>query len=282
QSVSLALFGESHGPLIGAVLDGMAPGIEVDEARIAESLRRRRPSGAVSTSRREADEFRIVSGVMNGRTTGTPITILIPNSDVDSSVYAQGPVRPGHADYAAFEKYHGYEDWRGGGHFSGRITAALVAAGAIAESALLGRGIKIGTHIAECACVRDVPFSDDAEGDIDRLRAQTFPVLCRERGEEMQRAVEAAAAEGDSVGGILETCVTGVPAGVGEPWFDTVEGLISHALFSIPSVKGVEFGQGFAFSRMRGSLSNDPFRIKDGRIVTSSNNSGGINGGITN
>ena len=162
QSVCVTLFGESHGPEIGAVLDGLAPGIPVDEAYIAEQLRLRRPAGRISTARQEADPFRIVSGVFEGRTTGTPITLLIPNGDTRSGDYARGPARPGHADYTAWVKYHGFEDYRGGGHFSGRITAALVAAGAIARLALSGRGITLGSRIARCAGVADAEWTDPA------------------------------------------------------------------------------------------------------------------------
>ena len=281
-SVRVTLFGESHGAEIGAVLDGLAPGIRVDEAYIAGKLALRRPAGRISTARREADPFRIVSGVFEGRTTGTPIAILIPNGDTRSGDYARGPARPGHADYTAFAKYHGFEDYRGGGHFSGRITAALVAAGAVCQQALEAKGIRIGTHIARCAGIADAGFSADPEQDLKRLCEMPFAVLDGQKGEEMQRAIEAAGAEGDSVGGVLETMITGIPAGVGEPWFDSLEGVLAHGLFSIPGVKGVEFGDGFGLSEMRGSGSNDAFEIRDGRVVTATNHNGGINGGISN
>ena len=281
-SVRVTLFGESHGAEIGAVLDGLAPGIRVDEAYIAGKLALRRPTGRISTARREADPFRIVSGVFEGRTTGTPIAILIPNGDTRSGDYARGPARPGHADYTAFAKYHGFEDYRGGGHFSGRITAALVAAGAVCQQALEAKGIRIGTHIARCAGIADAGFSADPEQDLKRLGEMPFAVLDGQKGEEMRRAIEAAGAEGDSVGGVLETMITGIPAGVGEPWFDSLEGVLAHGLFSIPGVKGVEFGDGFCLSEMRGSGSNDAFEIRDGRVVTATNHNGGINGGISN
>ena len=249
QSVCVTLFGESHGPEIGAVIDGLAPGIPVDEDFIASQLALRRPAGKISTARQEKDPFRVVSGVFEGKTTGTPIAILIPNGDVHSRDYTRGALRPGHADYTAHEKYHGFEDYRGGGHFSGRITAALVAAGAIVISALSRRGIALGTHIARCAGIDDAAFSDYA-ADIARLNAMPFAVLDEEKGGAMRAAIEGAASEGDSVGGVLETAVIGLPAGVGEPWFDTVEGVLSHALFSIPAVKGVEFGAGFRLADM--------------------------------
>ena len=287
NSVSVTIFGESHGREIGVVLDGLAPGIKVSEEEIAGRLLLRRPAGSISTKRVEPDHFRIVSGVFNGYTTGTPVCILIPNENTDARDYRSSRplARPGHADYTAYCKYHGYEDYRGGGHFSGRITAALVAAGSIALSALEGKGICIGTHIAGCAGIRDRSFSDLPEGlrtDIRALSERTFAVLDPEAAAAMQEAVRQAAGSGDSVGGVLETAVIGLPAGVGEPWFDSVEGVLSHALFSIPAVKGVEFGAGFALSDMKGSEANDSFAVRDNKIITKTNHNGGINGGISN
>jgi chorismate synthase len=283
NSVAVTLFGESHGAEIGAVIDGLAAGITVDEEYIAKKLTLRRPAGAISTARAEKDPFRIVSGVFNGKTTGTPICILIPNGDTKSKDYSETRFlpRPGHADYTAYKKYHGYEDYRGGGHFSGRITAALVAAGAIAEKALEAKGIAIGTHIKACAGVTDTEFTD-IKKDITYLNDKVFAVLDEDTEDKMKRAIEAAAKDGDSVGGILESAVVGLPAGVGEPWFDSLESALSHGLFSIPAVKGVEFGEGFAFADMRGSKANDPFAICEGRVVTKTNHNGGINGGISN
>ncbi len=283
SSVAITLFGESHGPWIGATLDGLAPGIEIDRDSIAHMLTLRRPAGTISTARAEQDTFRIVSGVVENRTTGAPITILIPNENVNSDDYSQMKTvaRPSHADYTAECKYHGYQDSRGGGHFSGRITAALVAAGAICRCALEKKGILIGTHVKKCAGILDRDLQD-LRTDLKALNEKTFAVLEEGCGEQMQKAILDAASEGDSVGGVLETAVVGVPAGVGEPWFDTVEGLLAHMLFSIPAVKGVEFGAGFAISDLRGSDANDAMRIEDGKAVTTTNHSGGINGGITN
>lgn len=283
SSVSATIFGESHGKEIGVVLDGLAPGIRVSEEEIAEKLLLRRPAGSISTKRVEPDHFRIVSGVFNGYTTGTPVCILIPNEKTNSGDYqSMRPLaRPGHADYSAYCKYHGYEDYRGGGHFSGRITAALVAAGSIALSALEGKGIRIGTHIARCAGIPDRDFSALPE-DIRALSETTFAVLDPDAAAAMRDAINIAAESGDSVGGILETAVIGLPAGIGEPWFDSVESVLSHALFSIPAVKGVEFGAGFAFSDMKGSEANDSFAVRDNKIITKSNHNGGINGGISN
>ena len=281
SSIALTLFGESHGPFIGAVLDGLAAGLRVDEDFIRAQLGLRRPSGKISTARVEEDEFSIVSGVFNGMTTGSPLTILIPNANTRSGDYQRGPARPGHADYTAFVKYHGFEDYRGGGHFSGRVTAALVAAGAILIGALRAKGIYIGTHIASCSGVADRELGDLAE-DIASLNSKSFAVLDDSRGEKMREAIEAAAAEGDSVGGVLRTAVIGIPAGVGEPWFDTVEGVLSHALFSIPAIKGVQFGDAFDMVNGRGSEYNDPLYISNEEIKTVTNHNGGVNGGITN
>ena len=281
-SVAVTLFGESHGEYIGATIDGLAPGIAVDNGYIAHMLTLRRPAGKISTPRREADAFRIVSGAVNGRTTGTPLTILVPNENTNSSDYAQmrTVARPSHADYTAQCKYHGFQDARGGGHFSGRITAALVAAGAVCRYALEQKGIRIGTHVKRCAGVSDREFSHLA-GDIARLNEMPFAVLDEAQGERMREAILAAAGEGDSVGGILETAIIGMPEGVGEPWFDTLESQLAHMLFSIPAVKGVEFGAGFAIADMRGSTANDPLRMENGRVTAITNHSGGINGGIT-
>ena len=282
-SVAVTLFGESHGAYIGAVIDGLAPGIGIDHAYISHMLTLRRPAGKISTPRQEKDAFQIVSGAVNGKTTGTPLTILIPNENVKSGDYAgmQTVARPSHADYAAECKYHGFQDARGGGHFSGRITAALVAAGAVCQYALEQKGIRIGTHVKSCAGIPDREFGD-LSTDVAALREKTFAVLDEPQGEKMREAILAAAEEGDSVGGVLETAVTGMPAGVGEPWFDTVEGMLAHGMFSIPAVKGIEFGAGFAIADMRGSRANDPFRMENGTVVSVTNNSGGINGGITN
>ncbi len=284
SSVSVTIFGESHGSMIGAVLDGIAPGVTVDEEFIAAQMSLRRASGSISTARHEADKVRIVSGVFNGKTTGTPITFIIENQDTRSRDYGElaYKARPGHADYTAFMKYHGYQDFRGGGHFSGRITAGLVASGAVAISALKAKNIRIGTHILSCAGVYDRSFSKNPETDIEKLGTSAFAVLDESVKDKMIAGIEAAKSVGDSVGGRLETVVTGVPAGVGEPWFDTLESVLSHIIFSIPAVKGVEFGDGFGLADMTGSQANDPFRSENGTICTETNHCGGILGGISN
>ena len=258
NSLSVTLFGESHGKAIGAVIDGMPSGIEVDEEYLVSQLTRRRPKDALSTPRQEKDEYSILSGVFEGKTTGTPVCIVIANSDTHSGDYSemQYKMRPSHADFAANCRYNGFEDYRGGGHFSGRITAALVAAAALVIPALNKKGITVSTNIMTIA-------GETAE-------------------DKMKGKILAAKSEGDSVGGQLQTVVTGVPAGVGEPWFDTVEGMLSHAIFSIPAVKGIEFGLGFDFADKVGSAVNDQMYVEDGTVKCYTNNNGGVLGGITN
>jgi len=291
SALSLTIFGESHGKAIGAVLDGMAAGVPVDEAFLAACMDKRRARGdGLSTARVEADTVQFLSGVVNGHTTGTSIALMIENQNTRSGDYAKTAdlLRPGHADYTAYTKYHGYQDARGGGHFSGRITAALVAGGAIILGALDRAGINISTHIARCAGISDTPFALD---DFAALAAQTEALVNRSEGfalldptveEPMKAAIRAAGAEGDSVGGILETAILGLPAGIGEPYFDSVESVLSHAAFSIPAVKGIEFGSGFGFADLRGSEANDAFRMDADRIVTATNHNAGLNGGISN
>ena len=281
QSISLTVFGESHGAGVGVVLDGLCSGLDVNDASIKTALSRRAPSTSTDTARRERDAYQILSGVFNGKTTGTPICIFIPNENTDSKAYEYGIARPSHADYAAFCKYGGYEDYRGGGHFSGRVTAGIVAAGAILKDALKGLGVSIGTHILECANVRDNEFND-IQNEVLSLDCAKFPVLNEDKAKEMIACIEQAKANLDSVGGITQTAIVGLPAGVGEPMFDSVEGMLSHAMFAIGAVKGIEFGKGFRLGKMLASSANDAFVIEDGKVKTSTNNNGGINGGITN
>lgn len=283
QNITVTLFGESHGQAIGAVIDGLAPGLPIDTDFIAHLLSRRRPSSSLDTGRREPDEFHMVSGVFQGKTTGTPICILIPNQDTKSGDYDKfrGLARPSHADYTAYCKYHGFEDYRGGGHFSGRITAALVAVGGILIPALRRLGISIGTHILECGGISDRTF-ENMEKDIETLNSSSFPVLDPGCIDKMSEVILNAKRNLDSVGGIVQTAILGLPAGLGEPWFDTLEGLFSHAMFSLGGIKGIEFGDGFAMSRGLGSTCNDAFRMENGKVVTKTNHNGGINGGISN
>lgn len=281
HNLSVTLFGESHGPAIGVVIDGITPGLPVDEDYINFRLSKRRPSGQIETMRREQDKFSILSGVFKGKTTGTPICITIPNEDTRSGDYNYGVARPSHADYAAYCKYHGFEDYRGGGHFSGRITAALVAASGILIPALRNIGIDVGTHILRCGDICDKPFSDTAK-EIELLEKSTFPVIDGDRSKEITDYILNAGSKLDSVGGVTQTAVCGMPAGVGEPWFDSLESSISHGMFSVGAIKGIEFGTGFALAGMRGNESNDPIRIENGRVYTETNHNGGINGGISN
>ena len=286
NTIKVTIYGESHGPEIGCVIEGLPAGLRVDTAVIDRCLTMRRPSGAISTARVETDPYVIGSGVSEGLTNGDTVRIAIPNRNTRSGDYSEmaSLARPSHADYAAYVKYHGENDTRGGGHFSGRVTAAVVAAGAVLLPTLQAKGIRIGTHIAEIAGVKDRAFGAGAElvKDLETLYTLDFAALDEAAGEAMREAILAAKADADSVGGILETAVTGLPVGVGEPFFDSVEGLLAHAIFAIPGIKGIEFGAGFGLANMRGSVANDPFRIKDGRVVTTSNNAGGINGGLTN
>ncbi len=281
QSVSVTVFGESHGSAVGAVIDGLSPGLTVDKDYIAFQLLRRRPSFETDTQRREMDDFQIISGVFDNKTTGTPICIVIPNENIRSGDYEYGTARPSHADYAAFCKYHGFEDYRGGGHFSGRVTAALVAAGGIILPALESLGIKIGTHILCCGDVYDRSF-DKAENDIEQIRSMMFPVLDNDCAKKMKRVILSAKDSHDSVGGITQTAVCGIVPGVGEPLFDSIESTISRAVFAVGGIKGIEFGKGFSFSNVRASECNDEFTFENGKIVTKTNNNGGVNGGISN
>ena len=287
ENFCVTIFGESHGPYIGVVLDGIAPGIDVNKDFIIHQLDLRRPSGKISTKRVETDEFILASGVFNDKTTGTPLTILIPNSVQHSKDYEKTATlaRPGHADYTANVKYHGFQDFRGGGHFSGRITAALVAAGGIIIPELEKKGIKIGTHIKSLGGIKDRNF-EDYQKDIDFLGGTNFPVLDADKSEQMKTLAEKIAAEGDSVGGVLESVILGMPAGVGEPWFGTLESELSYALFSIPAIKGVQFGDGFDMVDSFGSEFNDSLQIIQdngkSKVITKTNHNGGINGGISN
>lgn len=283
NSVILTLSGESHGEMICATLDGLTAGLPVDEGFMAAQLSRRRPSGITDTPRVEPDDFRIVSGVFNGMTTGAPVTILIPNVNVRSSDYESNRClpRPSHADYVAHVRHAGFEDYRGGGHFSGRVTAGIVAAGSLAIKALERRNIVIGTHILSCGGVTDAGFRD-FESEIKVLNERFFPVIDVSAGEKMTAKIESARMKGDSVGGVIQTAVTGLDAGIGEPWFDSLEGSLARALFAIGGIKGVEFGLGFGFAEGSGSMLNDAFTVKDGKIVTITNNNGGINGGMSN
>ena len=283
NNLSVTIFGESHGEAIGVVLDGLKSGIRIDTDFIEHRLSLRRPYGKIGTARVEKDEFRIVSGAFNGYTTGTPLTIVIPNANTKSADYSKTKnlARPSHADYTAHLRYDGYEDYRGGGHFSGRITAAIVAGAAIVMPYLADEGIYIGTHIKKLGNICDRDF-DDYQKDIEYLNNEQFAVLDKDAGGKMIKVIENTAKEGDSIGGHLESAIYGMKPGVGEPFFDSLESMYSHGLFSVPGIKGVEFGNAFENCTLKGSEFNDAFCIKNDKIVTGSNNNSGINGGISN
>ena len=287
NNLQLTIFGESHGLAIGVVVDGLPIGLSVDEEAVARDMARRAPGqDPTATARREADRVRIVSGLYRGHTTGAPLCGLIENTNVRSGDYEamQRLMRPGHADYAGYVKYRGMNDPRGGGHFSGRLTAPLVFAGALCRQALAARGIEVGAHIASIAGVEDAPM-DPVGVDAQTLRAlrdARFALLDPAREAAMRARVEEARLAGDSVGGSIEVAAVGVPAGLGAPFFDSLESTLAHLLFSIPAVKGVAFGDGFGLCAMRGSGANDAMRVQDGRVTCETNHNGGVTGGITN
>ena len=287
QHFKLTIFGESHGGAIGMVIDGLPPGTPIDEEAIARDMARRAPGQApTATSRKEPDRVKIVSGLFEGRATGTPLCGLIENTNTRSGDYAQlrAKMRPGHADYAGSVKYDGFSDPRGGGHFSGRLTAPLVFAGSIARQLLARQGIVIGAHIAAIADVSDAPL-DSVHVRADtllQLQQSRFPLLDPAMEAPMRAAVEAAKADHDSVGGVIECAAVGVPAGIGSPFFGSVESVASQLLFSVPAVKAVEFGDGMAIAQGRASQTNDAMRHDGAHVRCLTNHNGGVTGGITN
>lgn len=287
NKIKLSIFGESHGKAIGINIDGLPAGTELDIDYINREMARRAPGKSeLSTTRAEEDKYEILSGYFNGRTTGTPLCAVIYNTDQHSKDYekTKNLMRPSHGDYAGFIKYDGFNDYRGGGHFSGRITAPLVFAGAVCRQILESRNIIIGSHIKSIGSVQDEYFQMTEIGSelIKSLNASSFPVLDKEIENDMKEIIINARNEKDSVGGIIETAAINLPAGLGDPFFDSVESILSHLLFSVPGVKGAEFGAGFGIADMKGSEANDEYYMDGNLIRTSSNNNGGINGGITN
>ena len=277
----VSVFGQSHGRAIGVNIDGLPAGEEIDLEELQRFLDRRRPGRSpLSTARKEADVPEFLSGLEEGRTCGAPLCAVIWNSDQHSSDYAElrDKPRPGHADYTAWVKWKGRADMRGGGHFSGRLTAPLCIAGGIAKQILARRGIYVGAHLSSVGYAQDMLFPPHPAKELfDALAAKPFPVLSDHAGEAMQAAIESL----DSVGGTVECAATGLPAGLGEPMFDGVESRLAAALFGIPAVKGVEFGEGFHAARLRGSENNDPFVMEENRTCTETNHAGGVLGGIT-
>lgn len=285
-NISMTIFGESHGPCIGITLDGLPAGFKINLERIKEDMEKRKAKGSISTQRHEDDEVEIVSGFFNEYTTGTALTILIQNKNTQSKDYSdiQYRLRPGHADFSAYEKYHGFQDYRGGGHFSGRLTAPIVAAGSICRQILETKNILIGSHIEQLYALHDAPFSnniDELKKQIQTLNKKEFATLDEQVAQNMEQAILEAKNEQDSIGGILESAIINLPAGMGEPFFDSIESILAHLLFSIPAVKGVSFGAGFQMAAKKGSEANDAFIMND-TIQTKTNNNGGINGGISN
>jgi len=280
---TITSFGESHGRCVGIIIDGCPAGLSITEADIQSEVNKRKPRvGMGATDRVEEDKVQILSGVFNEMATGAPICLLAWNKDVDSTAYEEARFlpRPSHADYTAFMKYGGFNDFRGGGRFSGRITATFVMAGAVAKKLLNLIGVEVLAHTIEIGGIRAEPKG------IDEIKqnVEQNPVKCADlkAAEEMVRAIEQAKEEGDSLGGLIEGIALNVPVGLGEPVFDTLDGELAKALFAIPAIKGVEFGSGFSAAGKRGSENNDPFTIRNNKIETVTNNAGGILGGISN
>ncbi len=277
------IFGTSHGPFVGCTIEGLRAGTRIDEAFVQAQLDRRRPGQSLVTSqRKEADRVEFSEGISDGLATGEPIVALIRNEDVQSKSYstvARVP-RPGHGDFAAAMKYGGKSDLRGGGQLSGRMTAPIVVSGAIGRQVLEPKGVRFYAHAAQIGRVTAQPVSpQQIEANVERNAVRCADVEAADR---MIEEIEAARKDRDSVGGIIEAVVTGLPPGVGEPFFESIESALAHLLFSIPAVKGVDFGAGFRVASMRGSEHNDPFAVEAGRVVTETNHAGGILGGITN
>lgn len=286
NKIKISIFGESHGNGIGVVIDGLPAGEKINmDAVLAQMARRAPGKDKTATPRKESDLPKILSGMLGDTLTGAPLCAVIENTNTRSGDYGNllACPRPGHSDFTAYVKYHASNDIRGGGHFSGRLTAPIVFAGAICRQLLEKQGIKIAAHINSIGNVNDSSFNpvSIAPELIDRLNTSSFALVDESVEDSMRAEVEAARMELDSIGGTIECAVTGIPAGVGDPMFDGVEGVIAKAVFGVPAIKGIEFGAGFELAKMRGSQSNDPFRYENGTVVTETNNCGGILGGIT-
>lgn len=284
KMIEISLFGESHGEAIGIVISNLPGGIKLDLDKIDFDLQKRRPKSNLSTSRQEKDQYKIVSGYFNGHTTGSPLTFMIPNNDTRSKDYQPNILRPSHADYTAKVKYQSFEDYRGGGHFSGRITTPLVILGSICNQILEQKRIHISSHICSIKDCNDDFFNEDntTTDNLIKLNLSDFPVINGNISDKFKEIILNAKLEDDSVGGTIETIVTGMDTGYGDPFFESVESVLSHLLFSIPAVKGVEFGRGFKIASLFGSEANDDFYLENGLIKTKTNHSGGIQGGISN
>ena len=285
KNLKVSIFGQSHGEAIGVVINGLPEGEKIDFEHLQAFLERRRGGkNAFSTKRAEKDIPRFLSGIVEGKTCGMPLAVIIENEDKRSGDYSEilDRPRPGHADLTAFLKWEGKADMRGGGHFSGRLTAPLCVAGGIAKQILARRGIHIGAHISEIYGISDERLPEFPSVSLfDEIEKKEFPVIDNEAGDKMKKAITDASLELDSVGGIIECMAIGLPAGLGEPMFDGMENRLAYALFGIPAVKGIEFGRGFEVAGLRGSENNDSYEMRDGEIVSPTNNAGGILGGIT-
>lgn len=287
NKIKLSIFGESHGEGIGIVVDGIEPGISINMENIEKDMERRAPGrNNLSTQRKEKDKPEVLSGIFNGFSTGAPISMIIRNNDNKSRDYSKikDVIRPGHADFPGYVRYKGFNDYRGGGHFSGRITAPLVFAGALAKEILKGKGIFVGSHIKQVGKVKDSSFDslNLNKDDLENLLKKELPLIDDSKIEEVKEEIISHKMDGDSIGGIVECGVVGLKAGIGNPFFDSLESTISHLAFSVPAVKGIEFGKGFDFANMKGSEANDEYYLEEGNIKTYSNNNGGITGGISN
>lgn len=283
NNIKITIFGQSHSEAIGVVIDGLPAGFKIDTDKISAFMQRRAPGqNDLSTPRKEADEFKIISGVVDNITCGAPLCAIIENKNTRSGDYDKLKFipRPSHSDFAAFMKHEGFNDIRGGGNFSGRMTAPLCFAGAVCMQMLEEKGIKIGAHIASIGKIKDKKFNPVAV-DFDDIQSKPFPVIDDNKSELMKKAILSAKENGDSVGGAIECAITGVPVGIGDPIFDGIENRISAAVFGIPAIKGIEFGSGFDSSELFGSENNDDFICENGEIRTVTNNHGGILGGIS-
>ena len=281
----ITLFGKSHGQLVGAVLDGLAAGIKINESFISDQLKLRSGDERISTARREQDEIEFVSGVFNGYSDGGPLCVIIKNNNTISSDYHKDILRPSSADYSAYCKYHGYQDYRGSGYFSARVTAPVVALAAIIIELLQKKGIYISSHIKRTMNYHDESFSSDESvllSQIKKLNSQSMPVINENIKEKMYQEILNAKQKQDSLGAEIETIIYNCPKGLGNPFFDNMESKLAYSLYSIPAIKAVSFGSGSDFVNMYGSQANDHFILQQAQIKTLSNHNGGINGGITN
>jgi len=286
HNINFAIFGESHGPAIGGVISSLPAGLDIDFDAIDHDLKRRNHRAIYSTSRAEADKYEILSGVLEGKVTGAPLAFIIRNADTKSGDYSQLKelMRHGHSDYPAYIKYNGCNDVRGGGHFSGRLTAPLVFAGSLARQYLKQKGIGVFSHIISVGSVKGESLINNlpSQDKINELQNMEMPVMSDKLKSAFMEEIEKHRNDCNSIGGVIECCLYGIPAGIGSPFFDSVESRLSAMMFSIPAVKGIEFGVGFGITEMTGFDANDKYEYNGKKVVAKTNNNGGILGGITN